>query len=233
MQRIGKSRIFSTTKLVECMKRICRLWLLSGMALMCTISGVAQQIVYANLSELLENRGDTVTTLRVEKRTKNQTYLVGGGDYKITAQGNRWLTRYLRKRCYAVRVDSALYVNCRKMHYKKFKMGTWYAPAIQICRHIYYKMQPVGQIAASTAMPTDVPRLGGNVGEAISAAGLVHKRVYYEIEPETGQTEFLGRKRMMELLKGNEDLQDEFSQEPDESAETMEKYLKQLECNTN
>ena len=207
------------------MKRIYGLWFLLSMMLPC----MAQQVVYADLGELMENRGDTVTILCVDKRTKNQIYLVGGGDYKITAKDNRWLSRYLRKRCYAVRVDSALYVNCRKMRYKKFKLGQWYAPAIWVCGRIYYKAQPVGQIAASAMLPDDVPRLGGEVGEAISAAGLVHERVYYEIDPETGLTEFLGRERMMELLSGNKELQEEFSQELDEAAATMEKYLKRLE----
>lgn len=36
----------------------------------------AQQVMYSNLKELVENRGDTVTTLKIEKRTKNQIYLM-------------------------------------------------------------------------------------------------------------------------------------------------------------
>ena len=40
----------------------------------------AQQVMYSNLKELVENRGDTVTTLKIEKRTKNQIYLMVGSD---------------------------------------------------------------------------------------------------------------------------------------------------------
>ena len=32
--------------------------------------------------------------------------------------------------------------------------------------------------------------------------GLVHARVYYELNPETGKSEFVGRERMMQLLDG-------------------------------
>ena len=45
-----------------------------------------------------------------------------------------------------------------------------------------------------------MPRLGGEVGDAINASGLVHARVYYELNPETGKSEFVGRERMMQLL---------------------------------
>ena len=34
----------------------------------------AQQIMYSNLQGLMEERGDTVTTLQVQRRTKNQIY---------------------------------------------------------------------------------------------------------------------------------------------------------------
>ena len=77
----------------------------------------AQQIMYSNLEELVEERGDTVTILKVEKRAMNQIYLMGGADYRIEAKDNKGLSRYLRKRCYAVRMDTLLFVNCRKMHY--------------------------------------------------------------------------------------------------------------------
>ena len=46
--------------------------------------------------ELVENRGDTVTTLKIEKRTKNQIYLMGGADYRITVDDNPGLCRYLK-----------------------------------------------------------------------------------------------------------------------------------------
>ena len=54
---------------------------------------------------------------------------MGGADYRITVDDNPGLCRYLKSRCYAVRVDTSLYVNCRKMRYKRYRFGQWYAPA--------------------------------------------------------------------------------------------------------
>ncbi|EJX07258.1 hypothetical protein EVA_04631 [gut metagenome] len=53
---------------------------------------------------------------------------MGGADYKIESIDNSGLNRYLRSRCYAVRIDTSLYVNCRKMRYKRYRLGGWYAP---------------------------------------------------------------------------------------------------------
>ena len=190
----------------------------------------AQQIMYSNLETLVEGRGDTVTILRVAKRAKNQIYLMGGADYRIEAVGNKGLTRYLRRRCYAVRVDTALYVNCRKMRYKKVRLGGWYPPALQVGRNVYYCAQPVGQVAASTATPPDAVKLGGEVGNAIAASGLVNERVYYELDTATGRSGFVGRERMSELLAAYPDLQEAVLRETSESADVMGKYLRALKA---
>ena len=57
-------------------------------------------------------------------------------------------------------------------------------------------------------------------GDAINASGLVHARVYYELNPETGKSEFVGRERMMQLLAGYPTLHAEFEKETSESAES-------------
>lgn len=51
-------------------------WLLGVLMLLAVLPVAAQQVMYSNLKELVENRGDTVTTLKIEKRTKNQIYLM-------------------------------------------------------------------------------------------------------------------------------------------------------------
>ena len=106
-------------------------WLLGILALL-GLPCSAQQIMYSNLKALVEGRGDTVTILKVEKRSKNQIYLMGGADYRIEAEDNSGLCRYLKSRCYAVRMDTSLYVNCKKMRYKRYRFGGWYAPAMWV-----------------------------------------------------------------------------------------------------
>ena len=83
-------------------------WLSGVLMLLAVLPAAAQQVMYSNLKELVENRGDTVTTLKIEKRTKNQIYLMGGADYRITVDDNPGLCRYLKSRCYAVRRYLAL-----------------------------------------------------------------------------------------------------------------------------
>lgn len=207
-------------------KRLCIGILL--LALAGGMTATAQQIIYANLEALREACGDTATTLQAERRSLNQLYLMGGGDFRIFSPDNRGLTRYLRKRCYAVRIDTALYVNCRKMRYKKYRLGGWYAPALLIGGRIYYAAQPVGQVATGTLTPPYGRKLGGEVGDAIKASGLVDKRVFYELDLQTGQSSFVGRERMLELLEGHPDWQREFRQEANEAAEVMVKYLLRL-----
>ena len=95
-----------------------------------------------------------VTTLKIEKRTKNQIYLMGGADYRITVDDNPGLCRYLKSRCYAVRVDTSLYVNCRKMRYKRYRFGSgMHLPCGS--GKVYFCAQPVGQAATSTMTPDD------------------------------------------------------------------------------
>ena len=116
----------------------------------------------------------------------------------------------------------------RKMRYKRYRFGQWYAPAMWLGGKVYFCAQPVGQAATSTMTPDDATRLGGEVGDAINASGLVHARVYYELNPETGKSEFVGRERMMQLLAGYPTLHAEFEKETSESAEVIGKYLRAL-----
>ena len=204
-------------------------WYLTGLLLCASALPIgAQQIIYANLDELREERGDTVSTLQAERRSLNQLYLMGGGDYRILSPDNRNLTRYLRKRAYAVRIDTSLYVNCRKMRYKRYKLGGWYAPALVVNRHIFYAAQPVGQAATETLQTGSTGKLPGEVGDAIEASGLVNKRVFYELNPDTGRSSFVGRERMRQLLAGHPQWLAEFEQETSEAAEVTGKYLLRL-----
>lgn len=188
----------------------------------------AQQVMYSNLKRLAENIGDTVTILQVQKRTKNQIYLMGGADYHISATDNASLSRYIKRRCYAIQIDTALYVNCKKMRYKNYRFGNWYAPAMRIGNKIYYSAQPLGQAASSSSIPEDATKLGGKVGDAILASGLIDARVYYELDLTTGKSEFVGRERMLQLLDGHPQLKAAFEQEESEQADVVGHYLRQL-----
>ena len=204
------------------MKRLVSILLL---LVACFLEGRAQQVLFSNLKNLLEVRGDTVSTLHVERRSKKQIYLMGGADFKIEARGNEGLTKYIKRRCYAIQVDSVLYLNCRKMRYKRYRFGAWYAQALRINGHVFYKAQPLGQVASSTVVDEEATKLGGEVGDAINASGMVTQRVYYELDLTTGYSRFVGKERMTELLEGHPDWIEAMQKEHSEEASVIEPYL--------
>ena len=181
-------------------------------------------MVYSNLQELLSGSGDTVTTLAKEKRTLSQIYMSGGADYHIYSTDNDSFTKYLKKRSYAVRCQDTLYVNCKQVRYKKYRFGNWFAKAAKVNGHVFFVAQPLGQIASSSLVSKDVPRLQGTVGDAINASGLVYDRVVYEIFPD-GNVDFVGRDRMKQILASHTELLDEFLAQDSESADVVMKYL--------
>ena len=192
------------------------------------LSAEAQQIIYPSLKALVEERGDTVTTLRVERRTKNLIYAMGGADYRISVDENSGMSRYLRSRCYAVRVDTALYLNCKKMRYQRYRFGKWYAPALEVAGRVFFRAHPLGQEATRNILPVDATKLGGELGDAINASGLVDERVYYELDLESGKAVFVSKEYMYQLLAGQPALQDKLEEEQSEAADVIGKYLKQL-----
>lgn len=187
----------------------------------------AQDIVYSSLKELLTHAGDTVAVLIVEKRTKNQISLTGGADYKISAPNDKGLCAYLKKRCFAVQTDTSLYVNCKKLRYNRLRFGGWYAPAMWIGGNLFFYAMPVGSVAGNSSATMDIT-LGGTLGDAIAASGLVSKRVYYEIDTTTGGVSFVGKERMTELLSSYPDLLKSYLQANSESARITGAYLHML-----
>ncbi|MBC8593144.1 hypothetical protein H8744_07725 [Oscillospiraceae bacterium N12] len=184
---------------------------------------VAQDLVYSNLKDLLANDGNLVEGLKVEKRTKNNIVLYGGADYRITAN-NKSMCKYLKNRCFAVQVDTLLYVNCKKLRYKRLRFGAWYAPAMWLNGNIFFYAIPLGSVAASSSVTMDVT-LGGTLGDAIAASGLVSKRVCYEIDSSTGKINFVGKERMSVLLAPYPEWQKSYLEENTESARITKKYL--------
>ena len=180
---------------------------------------VAQNIVYSNLKDLLAHDGDTVTALKIEKRTKNNISLSGGADYKISADTDKSLCKYLKKRCFAVRDEKGnLYLNCRKLRYKKLRFGAWYAPAVQLGKNIYFCAMPLGSVIGGNFVEEDDVKLGGNIGDALAASSLVTKRVCYELNGETGKVDFLGKDRMLQLLKNYPELKQAYLKDDSQEA---------------
>lgn len=196
-----------------------------ALCLLPALRGAAQQVMFANVDALRTGRGDTVSILRLTHRSTNRRMMTGGAEFRIEAEDNSGLSRYLRSRCFAVQMDTALYVNCRRMRYRRYSLGRWYAPAMWAAGRVFYCTQPVGQEAGSTFTRTDQVKLGGEVGNAIAVSGLVKARVYYEIDMQTGRSTFVGKERMRELLAPYPEKLAELEGETSEVAEVIGRYL--------
>ena len=208
------------------MKKGCILLLLMSVI---SLPLIAQNIIYSNLKELLAQDGDTVAVLRVERRSKNQIVLTGGADYRITAGNDESMCRRLKKRCFAVRDEKGdLYLNCRKLRYKKLRFGAWYAPAVQLGKKIYFCAMPLGSVVGANFVEEDDVKLGGNIGDALAASSLVTKRVCYELNGETGKIEFLDKNKMVELLKKSPELKKAYLKDDSQEAKHTFKYLLKL-----
>lgn len=187
---------------------------------------IAQNIIYSNLKELLTQDGDTVAVLRIEKRSRNQIVLTGGADYRITAGDDESIGKRLKKRCFAVRDENGnLYLNCRKLRYKKLRFGAWYAPAVQLDNRIYFCAMPLGSVVGGHFIEEDDVKLGGNIGDALAASSLVTKRVCYELNAVTGKIEFLNKDKMLDLLKKYPELKQAYLKDDSQEAKHTFKYL--------
>ena len=128
----------------------------------------------------MANEGDTITYCEVEKRAKNTILLQGGADYKISHPTDKSLSNHLKRRPYAVLADSSLFLNCKRLRYKKLSFGGWYAPAFIMRGNIYFSAVPLGSVVAKSSYSMGC-NIGGDLGKAIASSSLVSKRVYYEI----------------------------------------------------
>lgn len=208
------------------MKKGCILLLLMGVI---SLPIIAQNIIYSNLKELLAQDGDTIAVLRIEKRSRNQIVLTGGADYRITVGNDESMGRRLKKRSFAVRDEKGdLYLNCRKLRYKRLRFGAWYAPAVQLDKKIYFCAMPLGSVVGGNFIEEDDVKLGGNIGDVLAASSLVTKRVCYELNAETGKIEFLDKDKMLELLKKHPELKQAYLKDDSPEAKHTFKYLLEL-----
>ena len=182
------------------MKKGCILCLLISVI---SLPLIAQNIIYSNLKELQAQHGDTTAVLRVEKRSRNQIVLTGGADYRITAGDDESMCRRLKKRCFAVRDEKG-------------------------DLNIYFCAMPLGSVIGGNFVEEDDVKLGGNIGDALAASSLVTKRVCYELNGETGKVDFLGKDKMLQLLKNYPELKQAYLKDDSQEAKHTFKYLLEL-----
>ncbi|WP_071147817.1 DUF6563 family protein [Bacteroides ihuae] len=192
------------------------------------LGAAAQNQAYASLKDLFAHKADTLGLLKIEKRTNNQMMMTAGGDYKITST-NDALNKRIRKRCYGICSDGTLYLNCRKLRFKKFRFGTCYVAAMWVGSNLYFCAAPIGS-AAKSVIPAKNYAMGA-IGQAIASSSMVSDRVFYEIDSLTLKVDFVSKEKMSFLLKSHPDLLAEYLSENSEAAKVVGKYLRLLQKN--
>lgn len=174
---------------------------------------------YNSITDLLNGTYDTTLSVIVEKRTKNQIFMSGGADYKIY-NGDKETDKLIKTKIYAIEVNDSLYVNCRKLKFKKHVIGAWFAPAIVCQGKVYFYAISVGPSAAVAF---------GVIGGAVQAANEASSRVYYEMDPAMKELDKVGSEKMMILLKDYPELLEQYKKEAlKEHIEIVHKYLQKI-----
>lgn len=87
---------------------------------------------------------------------------------------------------------------------------------------------PLGSVIGGNFVEEDDVKLGGNIGDALAASSLVTKRVCYELNGETGKVDFLGKDKMLQLLKNDPELKQAYLNDDSQEAKHTFKYLLEL-----
>ena len=87
---------------------------------------------------------------------------------------------------------------------------------------------PLGSVIGGNFVEEDDVKLGGNIGDALAASSLVTKRVCYELNGETGKVDFLGKDKMLYLLKNYPELKQAYLKDDSQEAKHTFKYLLEL-----
>ena len=202
-----------------------KLWIIMFLGLV-ALNVAAKNQAYASLKDLFAHKADTIGLLKIEKRTNNQMMMTAGGDYKITS-ANDALNKRIKKRCYGICSNGALYLNCRKLRFNKFRFGTCYVAAMWVGSNLYFCAPPVGPAEASVTPARNYAM--GAIGQAISSSSMVSDRVFYEIDSLTLKVDFVSKEKMSSLLKNHPNLLAEYLSENSEAAKVVAKYLRLLQ----
>lgn len=125
---------------------------------------------------------------------------MGGADYRITAKRQSRPLQIFEV-ALLCRADGHFVVcELQKSRYKRYRFGNCMRLPCGVGGKVYFMAQPA-VVAAGTMTPGDATKLGLK-WETPSMPPVWCMRVYYELDPETGKSDFVGKERMMRLSDG-------------------------------
>ena len=196
--------------------------------LACTLGVHARCGYCKTFEDLLADRWEPLDTVYGDKHGKSRQFWVGGNDYTLST-GDKLTDKKLKGEAFAVMQDKKLYVNSRKLRYQKTRFTNGFTRAMRIGRDtLIFANQTIG--AASKSKQAIASNLFGAVGGGLVAANSVSRRVCYIICGKTDQKgrveiEMVDDSLMEKLLKGRDELREEYYAEQEKSQRILASYI--------
>ena len=143
-----------------------------------TIMANAQCKYCNSYEDYVEGRWQQLDTIYCKSHSKNHQVWVGGSDYKITSD-DKATAKMLKKETLVVEYHDTLYVNLRRLCYKKIRMGRGYTRAVRLGDN---KLAFAARTVGSRMRSVMIWSFLGIVGSAISENYAHKNKVIYIID---------------------------------------------------
>lgn len=177
--------------------------------------------LFKSLDDFKNSNPITDTTIKIEKRTKNQIFMSGGNDFKFYSP-DKTLNKELKREYFAVKRNDSLFINCFQL-----QLGFWYAYAEKIGDKLFF----TGAITMNKEQQEKLALTSyvlGPIGGGISAGKLALLRFYYTMNLNSGETTYLSKEKMIDLISIFPELVEKYKTEIEpENIETQKKYIQE------
>jgi len=188
--------------------------------------GQEEICLFKSLEDYKNSKCELTSQVFVNKRKDKDIKAYGGSDYVISSIDNKLFNLIEKYYCFLFKNDS-LFVNC-----KQLGLCSGYAYSEQIGNNLFIivpanaKYNTMGQAGAIIVGGVWFGVIGATIAGAALESGSNIKYIYYVLDMKNGKTKRLNKRKMRELLLFNEDLVNQYLNEPDsKNADIQRKYL--------
>jgi hypothetical protein len=189
-----------------------------------SINCIAQNLkfpagVYLNLEQLKNKTPAFDANLHIIQRTQGDIGFNGGNDYEIASNIDSIDKKFIKKTIFAYVKNDSVFLNC--IHHK---LSTWYALGLTQGTFIAFKGAMSNEKAGEQV--GSYGALFGAIGGGIAGSNAAKKRFLYVFSLRTGNVKLLKKEYVIERLKENQNLLDQFNAEKDQNSDsTLIKYI--------
>ncbi len=182
------------------------------------------QGVYMSLNDIKEKKPSQNLVLKVNKRTKKDIQFWGGNDYKLDSDDKKIKSSFLKKDIWAYSDGDALYLNCAQ-----FDAQPWYTKLISDGRWMIFKAGILSKGDALVKQKAKAKDMGIEFNNNVGGADAAMLRFLYVLDKESGKVIAVDVLSMQELLSANQELLNNFNDDPNQMDELVQiRYLELL-----